>query len=270
MAYLKKKIVLRSVGIKMKKVKEYGNRKVLGVAFFLTFLPILILKPNLNPLFAPCVSENQFGLEESRKRDRLEDSLINNTDGLLIDGESWAMHPIDPIPSSGSDGVKLADVNGDDFLDLVTGFEEGGISRIYINPGPDHVLQYWEYVELKSPDVEDAVLTDLNNKGVMDLVTASEGFTNQIIFHWAPDDPVDYLDASKWRTEVVPATDHFSAWMFVVPVEMDGENGMDLIIGSKRKKEEEGKDQAPEGSFTHPSPLNRYKAISTWRLRRKL
>jgi hypothetical protein len=172
--------------------------------------------------------------------------------GREVNGDPWPMHLIDSMPSSGSDGVKLGDVNGDGFPDLVTGFEEGGLSRIYINPGPDPAGQYWEYVELASPDVEDAVLTDLNNNGIMDLVTASEGSTNQIMFRWAPDDPEDYLNASEWLTEVVPVTDGLSAWMFVVPFNMDGENGTDLIIGSKRKREEEGDDKAVVGWLKCP------------------
>ncbi|WP_373495146.1 FG-GAP repeat domain-containing protein [Aquiflexum sp.] len=165
---------------------------------------------------------------------------------------TWEMHAIDPMPSSGSDGVKLADVNGNGFPDLVTGFEEGGVSRIYINPGPDKVKQYWEYVELRSPDVEDALLVDLDYSGTIDLVTASEGATNQIIFHWAPQRAEDYLVASKWQSEIVPATDDMSAWMFVVPADMDGVNGMDLIVGSKRKNGESGNDKAMVGWLKCP------------------
>src|SRR5690606_34032714 len=116
---------------------------------------------------------------------------------------------------------------------------------------------YWKYLELPSPDVEDAVLVDLDNNGIMDLVTASEGSTNQIMFHWSPDNQDDYLDASKWRTEVVPVTDDLSAWMFVVPADMDGENGMDLIVGSKRKKGEKGDDKAVVGWLRCPeNPKN--------------
>ncbi len=98
----------------------------------------------------------------------------------------WTMHPIDPEPLSGADGAKFADVNDDGLPDLVSGFEEGGVSRIYIHPGLENSKNYWEYVELPSPDVEDALLVDLDGDGKVDLVTASEGQTNQIMFHWAP------------------------------------------------------------------------------------
>jgi len=177
-------------------------------------------------------------------------------------GSPWPMHLIDPDPASGSDGVKLADVNHDGFPDLVSGFEEDGVSRIYIHPGYEKVRNDWTYVELPSPDVEDALLIDLDNDGAIDLVTASEGKTNQIVFHWAPDEPSQYLEASLWQSEVVPVMDDRSAWMFVVPADMDGKYGMDLIVGSKRKRGESGDDQAIIGWLQcPPNPRN----VSDWK-----
>lgn len=164
----------------------------------------------------------------------------------------WPMHQLDPRPPSGSDGVKLADVNSDGLPDLVTGFEEGGVSRIYIHPGKEAVRGHWNFVSLPSPDVEDAVLVDLDDNGRMDLVTASEGKENKIVFHWAPQSSGDYLDSSKWESEVVPCVDGRAAWMFVVPLDMDGRNGIDLVIGSKRKAGEEGKDRAWVGWLRSP------------------
>src|SRR5690606_11426003 len=161
----------------------------------------------------------------------------------------------------GSDGVKLADVNHDGFPDLLSGFEEGGVSRIYIHPGYEKSQKYWKYIEVPSPDVEDALLIDLDNDSSIDLVTASEGRTNQIIFHWAPEDPSQYMDVSSWKSEVVPAMDDISAWMFVLPMDMDGKNGMDLIVGSKRKGGESEDDQAILGWLKcPPNPRN----ISGW------
>ncbi len=169
------------------------------------------------------------------------------------EGLPWTTHSLDQNPASGSDGVKMADVNGDGFPDLVTGFEEDGISRIYINPGHDRIKkQHWKYVELPSPGVEDALLVDLDNNGIVDLVTASEGATNQIMFHWAPDSPEDYLDASKWVTQTVPSVNGLSAWMFAVPADMDQQNGMDLVIGSKRKQGDSGDDKALVGWLKCP------------------
>ena len=46
----------------------------------------------------------------------------------------WRRHTIDDS-SKGADGVRLADVNGDELVDIATGWEEGGVTRAYINPG---------------------------------------------------------------------------------------------------------------------------------------
>ncbi len=193
-------------------------------------------------------NSDTFDIEYSQKSNVEMDS----DNDFRFGGEPWKMHLLDPAPPSGSDGVKLGDVNNDGFPDLITGFEEGGVSRIYINPGPDHAKTYWKYVELRSPDVEDAVLVDLDNDGTMDLVTASEGTTQQIRFHWAPDASNHYMSSVAWDSDFVPVVDKMSAWMFVIPFDMDGQNGIDLIIGSKRKIGEVGDDKAMVGWLRSP------------------
>ena len=49
-------------------------------------------------------------------------------------GTPWPIHVID-ASSRGADGVRLADVNGDRLMDVTTGWEEGGITRVYLHPG---------------------------------------------------------------------------------------------------------------------------------------
>ena len=73
----------------------------------------------------------------------------------------WKMHIIDNT-SRGADGVRLEDVNKDGLPDIATGWEEGGVIRIYLNPGPKKARQPWPHTEIgkvKSP--EDAVFADL-------------------------------------------------------------------------------------------------------------
>ncbi|EON75395.1 hypothetical protein ADIS_4099 [Lunatimonas lonarensis] len=155
----------------------------------------------------------------------------------------WKMHVIDNT-SMGADGAKLADVNGDGFLDLVCGWEEGGVSRLYINPG-DGTGQ-WPYIEVPSPDVEDAFAVDLDGDGFMDLVTLSEGNHQRVTIHWAPADWDAYYDSEKWISQDIPVSIGMTRWMFGRAIDVDGQFGLDLIVGSKDPNGRLGWLEAPE------------------------
>ena len=53
---------------------------------------------------------------------------------LSAQNAMWNSHVIDSS-LSGSDGVRLADVNNDKLPDIATGWEESGYTRVYIHPG---------------------------------------------------------------------------------------------------------------------------------------
>ncbi|WP_158857646.1 FG-GAP repeat domain-containing protein [Lunatibacter salilacus] len=155
----------------------------------------------------------------------------------------WKRHTIDNT-SLGSDGSKLADVNGDGRMDLIVGWEEGGVSRLYINPKEPR--EFWEYIEVPSPDVEDAFAVDLDGDGFMDLVTLSEGKHQRITIHWAPADWVSYYHSEQWVSQDIPVTVGRTRWMFGRPYDMDGKNGIDLVVGSKNPNGTLGWLEAPE------------------------
>jgi hypothetical protein len=134
----------------------------------------------------------------------------------------WKRHTIDNS-SRGADGVRLADLNADGRPDIVTAWEEGGLVRIYLNPGKAELKRPWPNVtvgHVKSP--EDAVAVDLDGDGAIDVVSSCEGQTRAVFVHWAPD----------WRTEALTAAPSLQ-WMFALPMQVDGSNGIDLVIGSK-------------------------------------
>lgn len=145
----------------------------------------------------------------------------------------WQRHVVDHS-SRGADGVRLADANGDGRLDIATGWEEGGVVRVYLNPGPGHSKQAWPAVtvgRVKSP--EDAVLVDLDGDGRMDVVSCCEGAVRTVFVHWAPSESGRYLDETAWTTEPIPATLKQRMWMFALPMQVDGRRGVDLVVGSK-------------------------------------
>lgn len=153
-----------------------------------------------------------------------------------IASKPWPAHTIDNT-SIGADGVRLLDVNGDGLPDNVTGWEEGNITKVYLHPGYEKVRDFWPSVKIgKTPSVEDAVFVDLDGDGIHDVVSSTEGKSKRIFFHWAPKDRKDYMKESAWKTEVLPASVGMSMWMFCVPMQIDDQNGIDLVFGGKDLK----------------------------------
>jgi len=170
-------------------------------------------------------------------------------------GEPWPIHVIDGS-SRGADGVRLADVNGDGLPDLTTGWEEGGITRVYVHPGHRAARRPWPAVTVgKTPNVEDAVLVDLDADGWTDVVSCCEGRTRTMFVHWAPADRDAYLDQAAWKSEPIPASQQVMMWMFCVPMQVDGRRGVDLVAGGKGGGARIGWFEAPED----PRRLDRWK-----------
>ncbi len=174
----------------------------------------------------------------------------------------WALHVIDNT-LEGADGVRLSDVNRDGHPDLIVGWEESGVTRLYFNPGQDKVLQPWHFVEVPSPSVEDALLVDLDQDGLQDIITSSEGKNNAMAVHWAPADTADYDNSEKWHTEVIPATLMKGAWMFSTVMDVNANGQPDLVVGSKRMAGVQGDDQALVGWLEIP---DNPREIGQWKL----
>lgn len=150
-------------------------------------------------------------------------------------GQPWKRHTIDNA-SRGADGVRLADVNGDGHLDIVTGWEEGSQIRVYQNPGPQKAKQLWPAATVgKVGAPEDAVFVDLDGDGAVDVVSSCEGSERSIFVHWAPPNRAQFLKASAWKTEPLPAARKKMRWMFALPLDVDGCHGVDLVAGAKNQ-----------------------------------
>ncbi|MHC4167574.1 MAG: FG-GAP repeat domain-containing protein [Planctomycetota bacterium] len=160
--------------------------------------------------------------------------------------QHWKCHIIDGT-SRGADGVKLADVNRDGLMDITTGWEEEGVTRVYLNPGPAKAKGKWPFVTTgRTRSVEDAVFVDLDRDGAVDVVSCCEGGTQSVFVQWAPKDREDYLDESKWRSEVIPISKGMTRWMFCIPMQVDERGGVDLVAGSKEPNGRIGWFEVPE------------------------
>ena len=158
-------------------------------------------------------------------------------DPATVIGETWKRHAIDSsnrlTGKRGADGVRLLDVNGDGLLDITTGWEEGGAVVIYLNPGPKDVRQRWPNVTVGSvKGVEDAVSVDLDRDGAVDVVSCAEGKINNVFVHWAPKTTSEYLQSKAWKSEAFPESSG-RRWMFALPMDMNQDGRLDLVIGSK-------------------------------------
>jgi hypothetical protein len=150
-------------------------------------------------------------------------------------GPPWKRRTIDNA-SRGADGVRLADVNGDGLPDIATGWEQGGAIRLAIHPGPNHVKETWPAVTVGNvPGVEDAVCADLDGDGAADVISCAEGKSRVISIHWAPSDNKKLLDAAAWQTQSLPASVGAMMWMFALPMQIDDQNGIDLVAGGKNQ-----------------------------------
>lgn len=91
-------------------------------------------------------------------------------------GPAWSMHVIDS-GLSGGDGVRLLDVDNDGDMDLAVGWEQSGVSRLYLNPGPGPLLRSnWPAIDCgAATNVEDAMMADIDGDGRVDVMSCTEG-----------------------------------------------------------------------------------------------
>ena len=158
----------------------------------------------------------------------------------------WERHTIDNT-SQGADGVRLADFDGDGRLDIVSPWEQGGRIRVYRNPGDALLREPWPAVEVgEVGDPEDAFFVDLDEDGVLDVVSSCEGETRSIFVHWAPTDPSRLMDADAWVTEPLQPAAGAGQWMFTIAVQVGGGNSLDLVAGSKGDGAQLGWFESPE------------------------
>lgn len=159
---------------------------------------------------------------------------------------TWKHHVIDNS-SNGADGVKLADINMDGRLDIVTGWEEGGKTKLYLQPDAKLLKEKWPVVILgQTPDVEDAVFADMNHDGKTDVVSCAENGTKKIFVHWNQGKNVS--EPENWRQELLPASNGLMMWMYAEPLQVDQKNGIDLIAAGKNANAALGWFEAPANS----------------------
>lgn len=121
------------------------------------------------------------------------------------------------------------------------------MTRVYLHPGHSKARAHWPAVTVgKTPSVEDAVFCDVDNDGAVDVISSCEGEERSVLVNWAPKQFNLYLCPDAWTTDAIAATVGKSAWMFSLPMQIDGKNGADIVVGSKEKDALVGWLQAPK------------------------
>jgi len=156
---------------------------------------------------------------------------------------SWDCHIIDNA-GSGADGIKMTDINNDGLPDITTGWEESGITKLYLHPGVSAVKQKWPMLSVgKTPNVEDAVFADITNNGNSDIVSCTENNSQKIFIHLNRGKEI--LKHKNWQQVLLPSSENKMSWMYAEPMQIDGINGIDLIAAGKGKNAAIGWFEAP-------------------------
>jgi hypothetical protein len=163
----------------------------------------------------------------------------------------WKSRSIDSA-GDGADGVHTADINEDGFLDVVSGWEQSGLIKLYLNPGQPGLTndQSWTVIDLNqgrsARGVEDAAFADLDLDGSIDSVISSvEGYTMSLNIHWLSG--ADLEAPSSWTTTAL-VPEQPAGYMKARAGQIDGTGGADIVAGTKAI------DGTPAGVYWFQSP----------------
>ncbi len=162
------------------------------------------------------------------------------TDNRFI---SWVEHRIDDqelaggLPLRGADGLKLADLDRDGYLDIVSVHEDSNHVRLAFGTGrPDN----WVLITLAEGNVvegaEDAAIGDINGDNWPDLLVACEG--GSVIYFQNPggEPGANIHDSMQWKSAIPAATMGRGSWIRVFLADLNKNGKLEAVATNKKIK----------------------------------
>jgi hypothetical protein len=156
--------------------------------------------------------------------------------GVIDLATKWTRHTIvaGSLELNGSDGVDLADINGDGRVDVVSGHEQSNSVSVSLHPGfLSKRWSGWPTVVLPLTDAapEDAVFADVDGDGHKDVIVGAEG-GQRVVVLFAPANPSDLLTPSKWTR--MDLGQNMMRVMRVAFANVAGNPCPEIVVGGKK------------------------------------
>lgn len=176
---------------------------------------------NVSKLTPGCVFGLVLGLLVAGK--------LATADSPIVEETPWAQFRLhSPGGPSGADGVKVADINGDGWMDVTTPFEQGRTVGIFLNPGPQHATEEWPVIYFpECVGAEDATWGDLDSDGRLDLVVSREP-SGTVTLYFQPTSG-DFTDPAQWQRRDFTTC----GGLFAQVADIDGQGHLDIVAGGK-------------------------------------